>query len=353
MIEKILMGLVLDDNLKAKLQKDMDRCLRKSNDKTKCNLCVEICPEQAIEERDEGVKVDDILCTGCNLCVSVCYSRVFRPENTPYLISLNELLDKDTSIWYCRENKKEEGVNFGCLKTVDPRFLEALIFSGLNKKVLLDLTHCKDCQYKDLAWPNDRFFEIRDSDFSFGEYEEKKPEVADEKVDLSRRDFFRSFSKYGESVKKTTLKETTRSLGLDLTSEEDMDALIKILLRRGLRNEETIPISKEYIYSLRSNSKCTLCRECTYYCPNNSISYYKNATSSGLKFDPETCNFCGRCIDKCPENALYKDEFRGLDSYVMKSFSVSRCKGCRVKTSHLNEDGYCMTCAIRRKNRKI
>ena len=58
---------------------DPDKCAQ-------CNMCVEVCPYEALSIVDEkGVRVDEILCRGCGLCAAVCPSsaitvRSYRDE---------------------------------------------------------------------------------------------------------------------------------------------------------------------------------------------------------------------------------------------------------------------------------
>jgi pyruvate formate lyase activating enzyme len=39
---------------------------------TKCDLCIDVCPENAISVRDKGVSIDRKICTNCGDCLSVC-----------------------------------------------------------------------------------------------------------------------------------------------------------------------------------------------------------------------------------------------------------------------------------------
>ena len=41
----------------------------------KCGLCAAVCPYQAINVSQDGISIDETLCTGCGLCVTTCGTR--------------------------------------------------------------------------------------------------------------------------------------------------------------------------------------------------------------------------------------------------------------------------------------
>jgi pyruvate formate lyase activating enzyme len=45
---------------------------------TKCGLCVNVCPEEAISVDDKGVSIDRKKCTNCGDCISVCTPGVLK-----------------------------------------------------------------------------------------------------------------------------------------------------------------------------------------------------------------------------------------------------------------------------------
>ncbi|MFH1845895.1 MAG: DUF362 domain-containing protein [bacterium] len=47
---------------------------------TACELCREICPERAIELRDEVAVIDRRRCSGCGQCLTVCYTEAIQAD---------------------------------------------------------------------------------------------------------------------------------------------------------------------------------------------------------------------------------------------------------------------------------
>lgn len=66
---------------KAPLKAGPYQCLPLRSPKSKCRLCVENCPANAIEIKQDSIKVADERCTGCGICFNVCPTGVFEMTN--------------------------------------------------------------------------------------------------------------------------------------------------------------------------------------------------------------------------------------------------------------------------------
>lgn len=62
-------------------------------------------------------------------------------------------------------------------------------------------------------------------------------------------------------------------------------------------NPESISLS-QHIFWLKD--RCMGCHTCLKVYPNNAITLQ----SDGIKIDGKLCNFCGKCVEECPMNAL-------------------------------------------------
>lgn len=355
MIEKFILDALLDDTFKSKIDRISRNCLRSTSERHKCTKCIEICPEKAIEEVRNGVIVDPILCGGCNLCVSQCYSRTFTGAKKPYINSLNRIVEGKSSNWRCKKTAEKDDVNFGCLRTIDPRYLYALGFADLEHEVSLDLSKCEGCEYENLGLDISSLIEyikergnLENFKFKLGEVETEEKE----EVSMSRRDFLGSIFKDSQDMTKSALKSTTKSLGLDLEAEENIDALIKILLKRGLSKERNADWMEEYIFDLSVDDSCTFCYECVSYCPTKALKIDNKKDEMILTVDSELCNFCNRCMEKCRYNSISKEKFTEMKKSTLLNREKTKCRGCLMATPSLNEEGYCITCEIRNKNRK-
>lgn len=354
MIEKIILDALFDDTFKRKVESVSRNCMRSTSERNKCTKCIELCPEKAISETRNGIIVDSILCGGCNLCVSECYSRTFSAAKKPYLHSLNKIVEGEYSKWRCKKTATGEDINFGCLRTIDPRYIFALGFSDLSHKIQLDFSKCPGCEYENIGYDMEVLVDyvkelgkLENLSFEMGEVI-----VDEEEKIVSRRDFFNSILKDSQGITKSALKETTKNLGLDLEVEENLDALIKTLLKKGLSQNVDTSWMEEYIFDLKVDESCAFCYECVSYCPTKALKIENKKDEMNLIVDEELCNFCQRCIEKCRYNSISKAKFTKMKESILLNKEKTKCKGCRVATPSLNEEGYCITCEIRNKNRK-
>ncbi|MDO5028113.1 MAG: 4Fe-4S binding protein [Bacillota bacterium] len=355
MIERLVIGSLLDETFKKKIDSISNTCLRSRKEKDKCTRCFDICPEKALSLTDQGVYVDPLKCTGCNLCVTACYSRTLKSPDRPYLAFINKALDENLTSFSCTcmENKSKADVNFGCLRTIDPRFLAGIFAADLKAQVFMDFSHCDQCQYKDLGWDTKALIEdFREKaqgenlKISFESFKDKLDE------DLSRRDLFKNIFKTTEDLAKSSVRSTSKSLGLDLEREEDLDTLIKILLKKAVKDGKDLGLYLPFVYSLDIEKPCVFCRTCQTFCPSGALKVESNKEADILSFDPDLCNFCGRCLEKCPSNIFTKALLKDFEKKHLYKKEKALCKGCKTNTSDLNEEGYCLACALRRKNRR-
>lgn len=355
MLEKILLQGLLDQTFKKKIDINNTRCLRVSHEKDKCQKCFDSCLEKAISLREDTVYIDPLVCTGCNHCVSTCYSRDLQASNRPYLALINKALDDrlQTFSLGCMETKDQADVNFGCLRTIDPRFLCAIFAADLKADIKIGQTPCQTCTYKDLGLDiKSLIAELKDVSkteklkISLGSLEKK------EATDLSRRDLFKNIFKTTEDLAKSSVRQTTKDFGLDLETEENVDTLIKILLKKALKDGVDLSIFMPYIYSLEGSTACIFCRRCENLCPTGAIKVETYKDRDVLVLNQSICNFCGRCLEKCPRNALRKSSLKDFEEKILNKKEKSLCKSCKVATSDLDEEGLCPTCALRRKNRR-
>lgn len=355
MLEKILVQGLLDQTFKKKIDINKTRCLRASHEKDKCQKCFDTCPEKAISLREDTVYIDPLVCTGCNHCVSTCYSRALQSSNRPYLALINKALDENSQTFSlgCMETKDQADINFGCLRTVDPRFFCAIFAADLKADIKIGETPCESCSYKDLGLGLQTLIAdlkvLSKTDqlkISLGNLEKK------EDTDLSRRDLFKNIFKTTEDLAKSSVRQTTKDLGLDLETEEDIDTLIKILLKKALKDGKDLSSYQPYIYSLEGSPACNFCSQCQRSCPQGAIKIKGDQTKDQLVLDQGSCTYCGRCLEKFPTKALSKTSLKDLDQKILYQKTKDHCKSCKATTSDLNEEGLCPTCALRRKNRR-
>lgn len=352
MINKLLLNMFTGDVFVEKVKNNSRKCIRNKNEKDKCTRCVDMCPEEAISTSKDCVHIDPILCTACNLCVSACYSRNFSSDKFPYLKATNSILEKDSTVLSCMKTSKQDSINFGCLRTIDKRYLYAYNYSDIDHNLKLDLSKCQGCQYEDIS---DMSY-IEDLD---REYEDSKSKIIiiNEESDYipeSRRDFLNRLGKGLDSVKETTVKEALASLeklGLAKTDVEDVDIFIKLFVNKALNKSISLDKAKDIIYELSIGPTCTLCRKCINSCPKGALSINTTDDYEEIILDQKLCNYCDRCIEVCEFDSISKTPINNMDKKQVFKKHYRTCKACKIKATELRDNGLCNTCHIR-KNKK-
>ena len=112
--------------------------------RTPCTACKDICPYgDAIFTRPNLVKDWDP-CTDCGLCVSACRSGCIipSPEQVQRDTSLADT-DNDTLWLGCEKSTRKNTAVRTCIASFS---WETLAYLALNKKLVLDLTPCGECE---------------------------------------------------------------------------------------------------------------------------------------------------------------------------------------------------------------
>ena len=63
---------------------DKYRCARIKNTRSKCRVCTQVCPHNAVKISGKSFFIDEATCTGCGACVTSCPLSVFALNNEPY-----------------------------------------------------------------------------------------------------------------------------------------------------------------------------------------------------------------------------------------------------------------------------
>ncbi|NLY20457.1 MAG: 4Fe-4S binding protein [Tissierellia bacterium] len=356
MFKDVLVKTLLGNDFKEKIHFNAQKCLRNNNFKDKCTKCKDICPEKAIENLNSSVKIDEILCTGCGYCVTECYSRSLSMKSNFYAKAYLGIFNSVESTYSCLKKPGDYGIN-GCFRLMDYKFLSAYKATGVDHNLILDLSECDDCMYKNL---NEDFEKDIEKIFLNSENGPRVTLVNEIKVEdttdspVSRREFLEVFKNKGTVVKDNFLNDFVEQfefLNEGETYRDDLNRVVYALLKSRDDIEKYID-SNEYIFTPSINQNCTMCRMCINLCPNGALKIETVNGESSILLDSSKCSFCGLCIEKCGDNAITKGVFKGFDVFTIHTKGVQKCKLCRSKVTKLNANGLCDTCFIRERNRK-
>ena len=322
-----------------------------------CTTCKDICPYgEEIFSRPNLVKDWDP-CTDCGLCVSACRSGCIAPS--PEQVQRDTAAadsDSDT-IWIgCERSPRKNTVVRSCICALS---WEALAYLALNKKIVLDLTPCGQCENdlcaeqlrKELTRLVDFFgqpmFEAR---FSLA-YEEK--EYPYHVQELTRREMLEQVSHGSKSGTKKLLQMLP-----GLRSEEDSGVDFRLLLHqrtKQLKAAMETPLQYGY-YMPKFTDNCFGCGRCEKACRANAMKFEDMPNGqTRMVLTPWKCSECGVCMNVCSNKGfdgmkLY--QLTTLGPVVLHKCTKTLCKQCGKPIAPDSAEGLCSVCRIKARTQK-
>ena len=322
-----------------------------------CTTCKDICPYgEEIFTRPNLVKDWDP-CTDCGLCVSACRSGCIAPS--PEQVQRDTAAadtDNDT-IWIgCEKSSRKNTVVRSCICALS---WEALAYLALNKKIVLDLTPCGQCENdlcaeqlrKELTRLVDFFgqpmFEAR---FSLA-YEEK--EYPYHVQELTRREMLEQVSHGSKSGTKKLLQMLP-----GLRSEEDSGVDFRLLLHqrtKQLKAAMETPLQYGY-YMPKFTDNCFGCGRCEKACRANALKFEEMPNGqTRMVLTPWKCSECGVCMNVCSNKGfdgmkLY--QLTTLGPVVLHKCTKTLCKQCGKPIAPGSAEGLCSVCRIKARTQK-
>lgn len=323
-----------------------------------CTTCKDICPYgEEIFTRPNLVKDWDP-CTDCGLCVSACRSGCIAPS--PEQVQRDTAAadtDSDT-IWIgCEKSARKNTVVRSCICALS---WEALAYLALNKKIVLDLTPCGECE-NDTCADQLRAELTRLVEF-FGEtmFEARftlayEPDEAPYHVkELTRREMF---EQVGHGSKSGT-KQLLRMLP-GLRADEDGGADFRLLLHQRTRQLKAAMPDNPLHYGCYLPSftdKCFACGKCEKACRAGALKQEDLPDGqTRMVVTPWKCSECGVCMNVCSNKGfdgmkLY--QLTTLGPVVLHKCTKTLCKQCGKPIAPDSAEGLCSVCRIKARTQK-
>ena len=325
--------------------------------RTPCTACKDICPfGEQIFTRPNLVKDWDP-CTDCGLCVSACRSGCISPSPEQVQRDTSPADTDNDTLWIgCEKSGRKNTVVRSCIAALS---WEALAYLALNKKIVLDLTPCGECENdacaaqlrKELTRLVDFFgqplFEAR---FSLAYNEEDHPFHVQE---LSRREMF-SHMTHGS---KAGTKQLLRMLP-GLRSDDDAGVDFRLMLHqrtKQLKAASETPL--RYCYYLPNfTTKCFGCGKCEKACRSGALKLEDMPDGqTRMVVTPWKCSECGVCVAACSNSGIDGMKLRQLTSLGPVSVykcTKTLCKECGKPITPNSPDGICSVCRIKARTKK-
>ncbi len=353
-----------------------DRCLNNFNNST-CQLCAEICPEQAIEI-EELAEIDGEKCKNCLACMQVCPVDAVRGEDAvSSLLSSSSRNESSRVEVLCELHPHPElglenadGIRVkGCLAGLGSGTYTALFTLGIEE-IVLHTEYCRDCPWATLqqeiaeqrkhanlqlsAWGEEEVVrKITEGE----DLEERRYWDADNPP-LSRRDLLRMAAQQGQLSMAKALNPHQEAGGKRPGRNYlRTAAAMKNLFQRAI--EKDVVLEGNGFALLEITEACSACGSCAKICPTEALrfAFDEEETSFKLSYTARDCVGCELCVRVCSEDAILIDhappiqELFGVeDPRVLQQGRLKTCRDCRSKYASNGEGKLCPICEFRAQN---
>ena len=322
--------------------------------RTPCTACKDICPYgDAIFTRPNLVKDWDP-CTDCGLCVSACRSGciVPSPEQVQRDTSLADT-DNDTLWLGCEKSTRKNTTVRTCIASFS---WETLAYLALNKKLVLDLTSCGECE-NDVCAAQLRKELTRLVEFLGPQLFESRVTLAYEQdeapyhvQELSRREMFSHMTEGSRAGTKKLLQMLP-----GLRSEEDSAADFRLMLHqrtKQLKAASETPLRYGW-YLPNFTQKCFGCGKCEKACRSGALKL--EDMPDGQTRVVITPWKCSECVAACSSSGIDGMKLRQLTTLGPVSVykcSKTLCADCGKPIAPNSSEGICSVCRIKRRTKQ-
>lgn len=325
--------------------------------RTPCTACKDICPYgDEIFTRPNLVKDWDP-CTDCGLCVSACRSGCIAPSPEQVQRDISPADSDGGTIWIgCEKSTRKNTVVRTCVSAYS---WEALAYLALNKKIVLDLTPCGECE-NDVCAEHLRAVLTRLVEFFGQPLFEARFTLAYELDDApfhvkeySRREMMEQVT----SGSKKGTKQLLRMLP-GLRSEDESSQDFRLLLHQYTKQLKAVSETPlRYGYHLPNfTQKCFACGRCEKSCRSGAIKFEDLPDGqTRAVITPWKCSECGVCVAACSNGGLDGLKLRQLTSLGPVSVykcTKTLCKECGKPIAPNCADGICSVCRIKLRTKK-
>ena len=322
-----------------------------------CTECKDICPYgEQIFTRPNLVKDWDP-CTDCGLCVSACRSGCISPSPEQVQRDTSAADSDNDTIWIgCERSSRKNAVVRECICALS---WEALAYLALNKKIVLDLTPCGECENdvcaaqlrKELTRLVEFFGEaVFEARFSLAYEADDYPYHVKE---LSRREMFEQVSHGSKSGTKKLLQMLP-----GLRSADDSSTDFRLLLHQRTKQlKAAMETPLKYGYHLPNfTDKCFGCGKCEKACRAGALKLEDLPDGqTRIVITPWKCSECEVCVASCSNHGIDGMKLRQLTTLGPVSVhkcTKTLCKECGKPIAPGSVDGVCTVCRIKARTKK-
>ncbi len=331
--------------------------------RSECNICVELCPRNAIIKEKGKISVNKD-CDGCGACISVCPNGVFgfsHDESTLSKIKAHEC--KDTIVFACRKTdsglQSPEIIKLNCISALT---LPDILYSSLKaKKLIVAIDKCSNCEsrkamknFRNILFAGRKLLSMINRDninvISSQQISNYIDEDGKRDIDIERRSFFKIIANKtisGISSNQTIIEpDYKRRESLNFTRKALLEFLKEYREQMTGEIPEAIPTGEISI----DKSKCFGCNVCEHVCPGGAIRRVEESDMLSIMFNPTWCTACGACVSACLTGAVTLKKGLSLEKFLdnqdrlLIKLSQNICRECGMDFFAISQDALCPRC---------
>lgn len=320
------------------------KCLRNEYAHNSCSLCIDICPENALDMERGKYSISDA-CTSCAGCLGACPTEALTLENfdpNSFVLALTEKEDKTVS---CKGSSQ-------CLGAFDIAHYMTMALKN-ETAVSCDLSHCATC---DMNKENQLFDEIDGKitlanlyleQLGLEQRVDKKTEV-DPDAKPSR---FAMFKQAHGSVTEVSQEGATAMFASENSPIPLKMVMLKNALREKMRDIPNTVLKNSLLFTKQEIDfdTCTNCQECVTFCPTKAL--FQTEDKQGIMFKGGDCIACGICHDVCKPDAIKVSAEFDLVTMIydrteeLVHYEMAKCLECKCAYPYKGGEQICDRCA--------
>ncbi len=325
-------------------------CLRNDYYFNDCRLCIDVCPEGALNVVRNKLMLFETDCIECAGCIGSCPTEALTIESfdpNAYTIGFKEQEEKSLS---CKKDT-------ACLGSFDVHHLITMALRSEEPPVC-DMAHCEECPINKeqkvetairtkIAIAND--FMAKVGFEGVIETLEERPE------ENQRRALFRK----AFDATKEVVADSSDEIAITLQNMQriDTDVSLKYILLKNAIKEKmgafTTTNFKEksplFFKKIISFDACTNCGDCVQFCPTHAL--IATSDKQGILFSESKCVGCGICDHICKTDAITTAD--GFDLVTIAydrveqlvHYEMVMCHECRCPYPYRGGDPICDRCS--------
>ena len=335
---------------------DYFACLRSEYAKNSCDICIQLCPEEAMGFDRGRLRLDVQACTGCCGCMGSCptqalESRMFDPEE----FVEGFVTDKGTLV-SCKENVP-------CLGALSAEHF-AVIGLESEGQVACDLSFCATCPInregkilhaiEEALNEAERLIALSGGAMKFRRTAPEETAKATELTDEKRRGLLKRLVTLGAAKEETSKPRSPQEMHGG--EEQKRPPKKRVMLQNALKRQaekfpERTTFDTRFSFNVGKTIDalaCTNCQECALFCPTGALSLLQDNT--GIVFQQGKCIACAICNDICQPRAIEDDETFDLIAFafdrmnLLVKHELEICEECKVAFPYKGGEKVCDRC---------